>query len=89
MVASYFGDNTMAYARTAGELQQFVADTRKPKHARGFFRRALHAVFDAMADGRRRNAEREIAAYIHGRGQTLTDDAEREIERILSSSPRF
>jgi hypothetical protein len=78
----------MAYARTAGELQTFVAGTRKPKivskNARGFVRR----VFDAMADGRRRSAEHEIAAYLRGRGQTLTDETEREIERILSSSPR-
>jgi hypothetical protein len=42
-----------------------------------------------MVEGRRRSAEREIAAYLEGSGQFLTDDAEREIERILSSSPRL
>jgi hypothetical protein len=80
----------MAYVRTADELHHFVAttaqpSTNKPKNARGFFRRA----FEAMVDGRRRSAELEITAYLETRGQYLTDEAEREIDRILSSSTRF
>jgi len=75
----------MAYARVADELHHFVADTPKPRNRLGFFRRA----FDAMADGRRRSAEREIAAYLEGSGKFLTDEAEREIDRILSSSAHF
>jgi hypothetical protein len=75
----------MAYARVADQLHHFVADIPKPKNWRGFFSRA----FDAMADGRRRSAEREIAAYLEGSGKFLTDEAEREIDRILSSSARF
>ncbi len=59
------GDDTMAYARIADPLHHFVADTPKPKNRLGFFRRA----FDAMADGRRRSAEREIAAYLEGSGK--------------------
>jgi len=74
----------MAYARTA-ERHDFVATAPGRKHGRGFFRRA----FDSMLEGRWRTAEREIAAFLQGRGQSLTDDAEREIERILSSSARF
>jgi hypothetical protein len=75
----------MAYARTADEPRGFVASPPKPRNARGLFRR----FFDAMVQGRRRSAEREIAAYIRSRGNAFTDDVEREIERILSSSPRF
>jgi len=75
----------MAYARTLDEPRGFVANTRKPRNARGFFRRA----FDAMAEGRRRSAERQIADFLRGRGETLTDEAEREIDRILTSSERF
>ena len=75
----------MAYTRTADELHHFVATTTKPKNARGFFRR----MFDSMVEGRRHSAEREIAAFLEGNGIILTDDAEREIDRILSSSTRF
>jgi hypothetical protein len=74
----------MAYARTA-ERHDFVAASPSRKHGRGFFRR----LFDALVEGRRRTADREIAAFLEGHGKYLTDDAEREIERILSSSPRF
>jgi hypothetical protein len=75
----------MAYARIADELHDFVADAAKPKNKLGFFRR----LFDAMVEARRSSAEREIAAYLEGSGQFLTDEAEREIDRILSSSSRF
>jgi hypothetical protein len=70
----------MAYARSADELHDFAATALKPKNWRGFFRRA----FDAMVDGRRRSAEREIALFLQDRGGYLTDEAEREIERLLS-----
>lgn len=71
----------MAYARTADDTRDFVAHTRTPGNRRGFFRRA----FDAMAEGRRRSAERQIVDYLRRRGDILTDDAEREIDRILSA----
>lgn len=74
----------MAYARTADGQYEFFA-TAKPKHWRGFFSR----LFDSMAEGRRRAAEREIATYLEGGGKFLTDEAEREIERILASSTRI
>jgi len=75
----------MAYFRTADDLYDFVATAPKPKSVRGFFSR----VFDSVVEGRRRAAEREIAAYLEGSGKFLTDEAEREIDRILSSSTRF
>ncbi len=58
---------------------------RSPSSARGVFGRLL----DSVVEARRRAAEREIAAYLEGSGQFLTDEAEREIERILSASPRL
>jgi|HubBroStandDraft_5_1064220.scaffolds.fasta_scaffold369669_2 hypothetical protein len=75
----------MAYLRAADELHHFVAPTAKRQNKRGFFGR----MFDAMVEGRRHSAEREIAAFLEGNGRFLTDDAEREIERILSSSTRL
>ena len=72
----------MAYARSADDLHDFTANSAKPKTGRGFVRRA----FDAMVEARQRNAEREIAAFLQGRGKYLTDDTEREITRILTSS---
>ena len=51
---------------------------------RGFFAR----FFDAIAEARMRQAEREIARYFAG-GVKFTDEAEREIERrFLSYPPR-
>jgi len=50
----------------------------------GFFTR----LFDAIAEARMRQAEREIARYFAG-GVKFTDEAEREIERrFLSYPPR-
>lgn len=74
----------MAYARTADGQYEFFA-APKPKRWRGFF----SGIFDSMMEGRRHAAEREIAAYLEGSGQFLTDEHEREIERILSSSTRI
>jgi len=75
----------MAYVSTTGDRHDLVAATSKPKIARGIF----HRIFDVMVEARQRAAEREIAAYLQGSGQALTDETEREIERILSSSSRF
>jgi hypothetical protein len=75
----------MAYARIADDLHDLTATRSTPNKRRGFFRRA----FEAIVDARQRSVEREIAHFLKDRGQYLTDDAEREIERILSSSSRF
>lgn len=77
----------MAY-RIADDRSDFVAAPAAtpgaPKRP-GFFRRA----FDAMVEARRHSAEREIAEFLRGRGGALTDEAEREIDRVLTTSGRF
>jgi hypothetical protein len=75
----------MAYARSADGQYDFFAAAAKPQRVGGL----LSRLFDSLIDGRRRAAEREIAAYLEGSGKFLTDEAEREIDRILSSSTRF
>ena len=72
----------MAYARIADQAHDFTAAPSRPKRRHGFLRR----VFDALVEGRERAAEREIEAFMRGRGKYLTDETEREITRILSSS---
>jgi hypothetical protein len=72
----------MAYARIADESRDFDTALPKPKNAAGFFRR----LFDLIVEGRGRAAEREIETMLARRGGKLTDDAEREIDRILFSS---
>lgn len=75
----------MAYARTADASREFVADAPRLKTGRGLFRR----LFDALVQSRQRAAEREIEVFLRGRGDRLTDDLERDIDRILFSSSRF
>jgi hypothetical protein len=70
-MASYF---PLAAPRTAS----FADVPAKP----GFWRRFV----DALAQSRRKRAEREIARYINASGG-LTDSVEREIERRFFSNP--
>jgi hypothetical protein len=72
----------MAYTRVADQSRDFAASPSLPKSRLGFLRRAFHAI----VEGRQRAADREIEAFLRGRGKHLTDDTEREITRILSSS---
>ena len=51
------------------------APTKKPS----FFARLLRAQIDA----RQRRAERVVAQYLADHGNKFTDDAERQIERLL------
>jgi hypothetical protein len=51
------------------------APTKKPS----FFARLLRA----QMESRQRRAEREVEHYLAVRGLKLTDDAERQIERLL------
>jgi len=44
---------------------------------------------DALAQSHQRALDREILAHLGGRGAKFTDNAEREIERILFSTPRW
>ena len=44
-------------------------------------------LFDAMMASRQRQIDREIARYLAGTGGKFTDEAEREIERRVLSTP--
>ena len=73
----------MAYARSAVAPRDFVSTptTTSPPRPR-FWRKVLVA----MRAARQRQAEREIALYLHSIGGKFTDEAEREIERRFLSS---
>ena len=47
----------------------------------------LFRLFDAMMASRQRQVDREIARYLAGTGGKFTDEAEREIERRVLSTP--
>jgi hypothetical protein len=70
----------MAYVRTAIDPREF-SSTSVSTIGR-FWRRVL----GAMMRSRQRQAEREIALYLHSVGGKFTDDAEREIERRFLSN---
>ena len=67
-----------AYARTAVAPQEFFATTYRPS----LWRRLR----DALEQSRERALDREIAVYLSARGGRLTDEAERDIERIAYSN---
>ncbi len=73
----------MAYARTAVAPQGFIATPGKPRNWSGLLRR----LGDVLEESRQRAVDREIAVYLSSRGGRLTDNAEREIEQIMYSSP--
>ncbi len=49
---------------------------------RGFWQR----LFASMIESRQRQADRQIANYLRTHGGRLTDEAERDIERLLAHS---
>jgi hypothetical protein len=73
----------MAFARSAVAARDFVSKptTTSTPHPT-FWRKVLAAMHAA----RQRQAEREIALYLHSIGGKFTDEAEREIERRFLSS---
>ncbi len=75
----------MAYARAAVAPRGFLATPRKPREGRSLWRR----LGDLLEASRQRAIDREIAVYLSGRGGRLTDDAERDIERIMYSPSRW
>ncbi len=77
----------MAYARTAIAPRGFIAEPAPRK--RGDWRGLLRRLGDALEQSRQRALDREIEAYLSSRGGRLTDNAEREIERIMYSSTRW
>lgn len=74
----------MAFATTATNRHYFAPATKAQPG-----RSVLSRMFAAVVEARRQAAEREIAAYLSGRGQFLTDETEREIDRILSARSGF
>ena len=46
----------------------------------------LRRIFDAMFEWRQKQAERQVAAFIAGRGGRFTDELEREMMRRLFPS---
>ena len=60
------------------QLKSFLAQAEGPaKKSDGLFARLSQRFYDA----RMRQAEREVARFIEGRGGRMTDDIERKIER--------
>ena len=73
----------MAFARSVVNPRNLVFTPTTTSTARpGFWRKLLAAMHAA----RQRQAEREIALYLHSVGGKFTDEAEREIERRFLSS---
>jgi hypothetical protein len=62
--------STLTYSTSTRQFAPGTQPTRK-----SLWRR----IFEALAASRERHAEREIAAYLSGRGGMLTDELEREI----------
>ena len=75
----------MAFARSDVTPSDFVAPRASTPAKRGFWQKLL----SAMHAARQRQAEREIALYLHSIGDKFTDDAEREIERRFLGAPRL
>jgi len=71
----------MAYAPTA--LLRDVPLSAPARPRKGFFARFVAA----LVESRQRQAEREIARYLHDCGGKFTDEIEREIERRFLSRP--
>src|SRR6266436_4534151 len=69
---------SMANVLTTGAL--LPAPTRKPS----FFSRLLRV----QMESRQRRADRVVAQYLAIHGTKLTDDAERQIERVLFKANR-
>jgi hypothetical protein len=68
----------MANVLTTGAL--YSAPTRKPS----FFTRLLRVQIEA----RQRQADRVVEEYLATQGHKLTDDAEREIGRLIAKAGR-
>jgi len=73
--------SSLPAARTA--LAPATVAPASDRSRRGFWRR----LYDAIILARRRQADREIERYLISIGGTLTDHAEREIERRYMGRP--
>ena len=75
----------MTYGPSAVAPRQlsYAETSTKRVNPRGLLLR----LFDAMKASRQRQVDREIARYLASVGGKLTDEAEREIERRILSTP--
>ncbi len=77
----------MTYTANHKNLASYVSYNPTKRSATvktvGILRRIFGALFDAMHELRRRQAEREIANFVARRGGRITDDLEREMTRRL------
>lgn len=71
----------MAYAPTDFAPRERVFTKTSSTPARTAKRGIWRSVLDAMMASRQRQADREIARYLHLHGGKITDETEREIER--------
>ena len=80
----------MTYTANHKNLASYVSYNPPKRNAIvkkvGILRRIFDAIFDAMHESRRRQAEREIAKFVALRGGPITDDFEREMTRRLFTS---
>ncbi len=73
-------ERSMATAVTAPFSPARAApDARASEPRRGLLAR----LFDALAEGRRRDADLRVAAYLEGTRGRLTDQVEREMQKLL------
>jgi len=85
-----YAAKNMTYAATKENLAPYVSYDPAKHDAIvkkvGILRRVFGAIFDAMHESRRRQAEREIAKFVARQGGHMTDGLEREMERRLFAS---
>jgi hypothetical protein len=77
----------MSYAAHHKDFGSFVSH-KVPANSEAIAKKPsiLRRIFDAIMESRQREADRQIARFLAGRGGTLTDDLEREITRRLLTS---
>jgi len=76
----------MAYSPSAIAPRAFdYAEAPAPARSRAVRRGLWQRIVDALVLSRQRQADREIARYLHDSGGKITDQAEREIERRFLS----
>jgi hypothetical protein len=76
-------------ANHRNQLSYFDFDARKRDALMAgvaIFRNGFRALLKAIQESRRRQAEREIASFIVGRGRQMSDDLERRLNRRLFAS---
>ena len=85
-----YAANNMTYAANKKNLASYVhydpSMQNQTAKKVGILRRIFDAIFDAMHESRRRQAEREITDFVARQGGRMTDGLERAMERRLFAS---